>query len=120
MRHKSIFCGSGKDFFSINSASDIILNEGGPGPSEDGCLEQWTDGASYDLIFWNMPYIKPTADNTEHLGPLEDAALIDTTEQSLISLTLSKISSSKILNKLGIGIFTMGNNHTEKELQYLR
>ena len=105
-----------RDFFSVNSASDIILNEGGPGPSGDGCLKQWTDGASYDLIFWNMPYIKPTTDNTEHLGPLEDAALIDTTEQSLISITLSKISSSQILNKLGIGIFTLGNNHTEEEI----
>ena len=92
------------------------MHEGGPGPSEDGRLEQWTDGASYDLIFWNMPYIKPTADNTEHLGPLEDAALIDTTEQSLVSITLSKISSFQILNKLGIGIFTLGNNHTEEEI----
>ena len=105
-----------RDFFSINSASEIALYEGGPGPSEDGCLEQWTDGASYDLIFWNMPYIKPTRDDTEHLGPLEDAALIDTTEQSLISITLAKISSSQILNNLGIGIFTIGHNYTEEEI----
>ena len=50
----------------------------------------------YDLIFWNMPYIKINEfDN--HLGPMEEAALIDTSSKSLVSLTLMQINTSKIL-----------------------
>ena len=108
-----------KEFFLRNSASDILLSEGGPGPLEDGSLNQWSAGINYDLIFWNMPYIKPSAQDTQHLGPMEDAALIDTSKQSLIAITLDKIKSSSLLNPYGIGLFTIGETYSEEEIHSL-
>ncbi len=105
-----------KEFFSRNSASDIKLSEGGPGPLKDGHLEQWSSGTNYDLVFWNMPYIKPSAEDTQHLGPMEDAALIDTCKQNLISITLAKIKSANLLNQYGIGLFTIGETYSEEEI----
>ena len=42
---------SARGFFSNNSAGDISLFEGGPGPDEDGLMEQWSGQGPYDLIF---------------------------------------------------------------------
>ena len=106
-----------KRLFSLNSASDIEVKEGGPGPKEDGESVQWATKKNYELIFWNMPYITPTLNNDIHLGPLEDAALIDTSTSSLISITLAKIKLSKLLAKSGIGLFTVGEKFTEDYLE---
>ena len=66
------------------------------GPPGDGDVNQWSGMEKYDLIFWNMPYIKINEfDN--HLGPMEEAGLIDTSRESLVSLTLMQINTSKIL-----------------------
>jgi len=63
------------------------------GPSEDGftdegetenddstCAEtgiEWAGTGGYDLIVWNLPYLAPTASGEPHLGPLEEAGLVD-------------------------------------------
>lgn len=100
---------SAKNFMGNNQASDIIIREGGPGPSSDGDVNQWSGMEKYDLIFWNMPYIKINEfDN--HLGPMEEAALIDTSRESLVSLTLMQINTSKILKNSGVGLLTVGEH----------
>ncbi|MED5308379.1 MAG: hypothetical protein VYA95_03430, partial [Candidatus Thermoplasmatota archaeon] len=103
--------------FSLNSASDIEVKEGGPGPKEDGESIQWATKKNYELIFWNMPYITPTLNDESHLGPLEDAALIDTSNSNLISITLAKIKLSKLLANSGIGLFTVGEKFTQDYLE---
>ena len=100
---------SAKNFMANNQASDIIIREGGPGPSDDGDVKQWSGMERYDLIFWNMPYIKINEFDS-HLGPMEEAALIDTSSKSLVSLTLMQINTSKILKNSGIGLLTVGEH----------
>ena len=56
-----------------------------------------------------MPYIKINEFDS-HLGPMEEAALIDTSSKSLVSLTLMQINTSKILKKSGIGLLTVGEH----------
>jgi len=107
---------SARRFFSNNSAGDISLCEGGPGPSEDGLMEQWAGRGNYDLIFWNMPYIMPSVDDPQHLGPMEDAALIDTSKTNLIDITLEKLRSSDLLSQHGLGLLSVGENHTEEDI----
>ena len=106
-----------KRLFSLNSASDIEIKEGGPGPIEDGESVQWASKKNYELIFWNMPYITPKLNDDSHLGPLEDAALIDTSASNLISITLAKIKFSNLLAKSGIGLFTVGEKFTQDYLE---
>ena len=106
-----------KRLFSLNSASDIQITEGGPGPKEDGEPLQWATKKNYELIFWNMPYLTPTLNDDSHLGPLEDAALIDTSTSNLISMTLAKIKLSNLLAKSGIGLFTVGEKFTQDYLE---
>ncbi len=108
-----------REFFSRNSASDISVREGGPGPLKDGRLEQWSGGNNFDLVFWNMPYIKTPVEDTQHLGPMEDAALIDTSEPSLITITLAKIKSANLLNSYGVGLFTIGDTYSEEAIHSL-
>ena len=106
-------------FFSNNSAGDINLCEGGPGPDEDGLMEQWSGQGNYDLIFWNMPYIKTSVDDPQHLGPMEDAALIDTSKTNLIDITLEKLRSSNLLSQNGLGLLSIGETYTEEDINDL-
>ena len=105
------------ELFSRNSAQEIRVNEGGPGPIKDGSINQWTNGESYDLIFWNLPYINMENITEGVLGPLEDAALIDTSSSSLLCLTLEKIDRFDILNKNGIALFLTGNKYNDDNLE---
>ena len=106
-------------FFLNNSAGDINLCEGGPGPDEDGLMEQWSGQGNYDLIFWNMPYIKTSVDDPQHLGPMEDAALIDTSKTNLIDITLEKLRSSNLLSQNGLGLLSIGETYTEEDINDL-
>ena len=108
-----------RGFFSNNSAGDISLFEGGPGPYEDGLMEQWAGQGPYDLIFWNMPYIRPSVDESQHLGPMEDAALIDTSKTNLIDITLEKLRSSNLLSQHGLGLLSIGETFTEEDINDL-
>jgi biotin-(acetyl-CoA carboxylase) ligase/methylase of polypeptide subunit release factors len=110
---------SAKEFFTNNSAGEISLSEGGPGPDEDGSMEQWAGQGNYDLVFWNMPYIKTSVNESNHLGPMEDAALIDTSRTSLIDITLGKLRSSNLLSQHGLGLLSIGENYTEEEINDL-
>ena len=106
---------SAKNMLSNNQAADVIIREGGPGPSSDGDVQQWSGSEKYDLIFWNMPYVRINEFDS-HLGPMEEAALTDTSSQGLVSLTLMQINTSKILKSSGIGLLTVGEHFDHDEL----
>ena len=78
--------------------SEINVNEGGPSPKVDGDVSQWTNGNKFDFVFWNLPYLKPDQGVTETLGPLEEAALLDTDVNGLFERTLKLIK-----NKITLG-----------------
>ncbi len=110
---------SARELFSSNSADDISLCEGGPGPDGDGLMVQWAGVGNYDLIFWNMPYIRPSVDDTQHLGPMEDAALIDTSKSNLIDITLRKLRTSNLLSLHGVGLLSFGETYTDEDINDL-
>ena len=86
--------------------SDIIVNEGGPSPKVDGDVSQWTNGNKFDLVFWNLPYLKPDQSMTETLGPLEEAALLDTDVDGLFERALNLIRDN-IMTESGIALFVV-------------
>ena len=56
--------------------------EGGPGEGidpdgGDGKGIDWAGAGGYDLLVWNLPYIAPADVGEHHLGPLEEAGLVD-------------------------------------------
>lgn len=107
---------SAKHLLASNLAPDVQVREGGPGPPDDGMHHQWAGKNEYDLIFWNMPYIKLEDNSGPLLGPMEEAALIDTTSTSLVSVTLANIKSGNILSKSGVCLLTVGNQHNIENL----
>ena len=63
-----------------------------------------------------MPYIKLEDDSQAHLGPLEEAALIDTSKTSLVYLTIKNIKRLELLKKSGTVMLTVGEHLDEDEL----
>ena len=103
-------------FLFDNGAYDVKVREGGPGPFVDGEVKQWAGDDDYDLVFWNMPYIIPKDGDDQTLGPMEDAALVDTSDKNLLTQTLAKLCHSKLLRKHGIGLFTVSTDISDDEL----
>ena len=106
---------SAREMFSQNYADDIQVFEGGPGPREDGGVTQWAKQKNYDLIFWNLPYLNVDYD-AELLGPLEDAALIQTEGKDLFRLVVKKIHEHQLLSNTGIGLFLVGESKSNEQL----
>ena len=90
--------------------ADIIVNEGGPSPIVDGKLSQWTGGNKFDLVFWNLPYLKHDKSMSETLGPLEEAALLDTDTNGLLERILT-LMENEILTDSGIALFTVSSQN---------
>jgi len=105
-----------RQFLESNHAAGVEVREGGIGPENDGKLEQWSPNDNYELIFWNMPYIRAVSNDQAHLGPFEEAALIDTSNTSLISLTLLNIKNLGLLKKTGLIMLTVGEGYDDAEL----
>ena len=78
---------------SINNLSGLV-KEGGIGP------EQFPFDGQYDLIIWNLPYISDS-DVVDLLGPMEEAAFIDTGEKKLSEYVLTKVVKNHLLSKQG-------------------
>ena len=106
---------SAREMFRQNDSEDIQVFEGGPGPQEDGEITQWAKQKNYDLIFWNLPYLEVDED-AELLGPLEDAALIETQGKDLFGLVLKKIHQHQLLSNTGIGLFLVGESKSTEQL----
>ena len=90
-------------FNAIENNVEISTSEGGIGPSQDGQHTQWMNPGSYDLVIWNMPYI-PAEEIQEYLGPMEDAALIDTHPTGLLNEFGEMIRRFQLISPTGIGL----------------
>ncbi len=106
---------SARELFKQNYAEDIQVSEGGPGPKKDGGVKQWAKQENYDLIFWNLPYLNISKD-AKLLGPLEDAALIETEGRDLFRMIVTKIDENKLLSSDGIGLFLVGESKSAEHL----
>ena len=98
---------------SRNSAQknglDIDVREGGPGPQSDGEVRQWAGDSSHDVIVWNLPYLMPEI-NSQHLGPLEEAALLDTDDKGLVTRLLNHLQTTNILAEGGVIYLLVSQN----------
>ena len=108
---------SAKSFFAANNATEINISEGGPGPVIDGDVSQWTNGEKYDLIFWNLPYLTPSKNDKSFLGPMEDAALIDTGATDLFHIATKTIAKNELLNKGGLVLFLLSGDKDDNYLE---
>jgi len=70
------------------------IKEGGVGP------EGIPFTGKFDLIVWNLPYIKPD-EVTDVLGPMEEAALLDSDTYGLAGRLLKNIKRRDLLNTRG-------------------
>ena len=90
---------------------EMKVFEGGPSPKIDGDISQWTGDTKFDLIFWNLPYLKlDLTENNQTLGPLEEAGLIDTDKNGLLNRTL-KIISNGLLSNNGLALFVVSSQN---------
>ena len=94
----------------------IKVNEGGPGPQIDGDVRQWAGNQPHDVIIWNLPYLVPVK-NSPHLGPLEEAALLDTDQKGLVSRLLHHLQKSKILAKNGTVFLLVSQNEKSRTIR---
>jgi len=90
-------------FNAIENNVEISTSEGGIGPAQDGQHTQWMNPGSYELVIWNMPYI-PADEIQEYLGPMEDAALIDTHPSGLLNKFGEMIRRFQLISPTGIGL----------------
>ena len=70
---------------------EIVVKEGGIGPESFPFMKQ-----KFDLIVWNLPYIE-NQNFDEVLGPMEEAALIDSDILGLGTRALNSIVSNELL-----------------------
>ena len=95
--------------------------EGGPGPHQDGVPTQWAGQNAHDLIVWNLPYLDQEHAQGDVLGPLEEAALLDTDSQGLVSRLMMQVRENQLLTKRGLILLVVSNNskgdNAEKEAQ---
>lgn len=89
---------------------DIDIQEGGPGPKEDGEINQWSGQELHDLIIWNLPYLGLPSSEDEVLGPFEEAALLDTDSIGLVSRLVKMISTGKLMTATGMALILVSNN----------
>ena len=82
---------------------DGQIKEGGVGP------EEFPFSDKFDLIIWNLPYI-PVTEVNDVLGPMEEAALLDTDEKGLANRLLDCIIGNQLLAMNG-KILVLGRNN---------
>ena len=103
-----------------NLASQLGLNisvyEGGPGPEDEQSFSKWSNNQNYDLIFWNLPYLKYDT-LSETLGPMEEAALLDTDDVGLFQRALYSIEKYSLIKDSGLCLFLVGDQIEFNELQ---
>lgn len=87
----------------------IRVREGGPGPFQDGLPQQWMGDELYDVVMWNMPYLNPPKPGEPVLGPLEEAAMIDTDEIGLYARFLNLLEAGQLLRPRGRAYVIVSN-----------
>ena len=93
---------------SLHGLSARVL-EGGPGPTLDGQRSQWGGDGMYDLVAWNMPYLPAPEPEEPHLGPLEEASLIDTDSDGLYRRFLSLLAGGALLHADGVAFVVLSS-----------
>jgi biotin-[acetyl-CoA-carboxylase] ligase BirA-like protein len=90
---------------------DGNIKEGGIGP------ERFPFEETFDLIIWNLPYIIPD-EIDQVLGPMEEAALVDTDNRGLGNRLLRSITSNQLLATKG-RILILGRENSITDTHYL-
>ena len=94
---------------------NVDVHEGGPGPVEDGGIEQWAGPNTHDVLVWNLPYLTHDETIDQVLGPLEEAALLDTDQIGLSSRLMLQVSENQLLAKNGIMLLLVSGNERGKQ-----
>ena len=84
------------------------VREGGPGPSEDGDPRQWGGDRLYDVVAWNLPYL-PLPQEGPYLGPMEEAALVDSDALGLYKRFLNLVKNGFLLRMSGVAYLVVSN-----------
>tara|TARA_B100000700_G_scaffold305107_2_gene378562 strand:- start:11711 stop:13063 length:1353 start_codon:yes stop_codon:yes gene_type:complete len=84
-----------------------FVKEGGVGP------DKFPFDGKYDLIIWNLPYI-PVSEVTAVLGPMEEAALIDSDADGLAQRMIRCITNNQLLATNG-RILILGRENSIRE-----
>ena len=78
-------------------------------PQPDGTPEQWGGDRLYDVVVWNTPYLPSTVLQDGALGPMEEAALVDTDAQGLVQRLFSSVSAGRLLTQTGVAFLTVSS-----------
>ena len=81
---------------------EVSVSEGGIGP-QDEQSSAWQPG-TYDVVLWNMPYIPAGEIGDQLLGPLEEAALIDTHPEGLLAVFARTMANNLLCKMNGIAL----------------
>ena len=86
-----------------NANASVNAFEGGIGPSEFESETSIWESQRYDAVLWNMPYI-PVEETDQLLGPMEEAALIDTHPQGLLTVFARMMAQNQLCKLNGIAL----------------
>ena len=92
-----------------NANVNVDAFEGGIGPSEFESETSHWESQRYDVVLWNMPYI-PAEEAGELLGPMEEAALIDTHPQGLLTVFARMMAQNRLCKLNGIALLVCREN----------
>ena len=81
---------------------EVSVSEGGIGPQDEQSYA-WQPG-TYDVVLWNMPYIPADEIGDQLLGPLEEAALIDTHPEGLLTVFARTMANNLLCKMNGIAL----------------
>jgi len=83
---------------------NVRVSEGGIGPETASSMMRAWDPGAYDVVLWNMPYIPPEEVHDQVLGPMEEAALIDTHPDGLLNVFARNMAQNKLCKMNGIAL----------------
>ena len=92
-----------------NANVHVETFEGGIGPSEFETETLQLESKRYDVVLWNMPYI-PAEDADQLLGPMEEAALLDTHPQGLLTVFARMMAQNRLCKLNGIALLVCREN----------
>lgn len=93
---------------ATEAGAEVNVIEGGIGPQGEEPFA-WQPGA-YDIVLWNMPYIPADEIGDQLLGPLEEAALIDTHPEGLLNVFARAMANNLLCKMNGIALLVCRGN----------
>ena len=86
------------------------IREGGVGP------EIFPFNEKFDMIVWNLPYV-PLTETDQVLGPMEEAAFLDTDQKGLAQRLMTLVQNNNLLSING-RILLLGRNESFQTSDY--